>query len=472
MTTGHRTALWRLDATSLAAMIAAREITATQVLVSHLDRITEVDPVVGAMTSVHTETALDAAEAADRHTGHRGPLHGVPFTVKNNLDVAGSPTTWGVAAFADAVAPVDAPIVAALRRAGAIPIGRTNMPDFATRWHTDNDVTGPTFNPWDASRSPGGSSGGDAVAVATGMAPLGLGTDFGGSLRVPAAFCGVTSLRTTPGRVAVASSLPGPPPSPTLQMFAAPGPVARSVGDLSLVFDAVIGGDPRDPAWVPVRDPDVAPTGALPAVAVTYDGGADRVAPQVRDAVLSAADALDRAGYPVTELAPPQLAEVATAYGRLVSTEVVVQRLELMRTVGSAGLNAFIDAALALFPPLDLAGYMGALGDRLTLRAAWSHFLADYPIVLGPVSAAPPWPVGYDIGGAANVATMYSAQRLTIAANYLALPAVTLPAGQTAEGLPLGVQLITAPFAERRGLAAATVLEHAFRIQTPVDPRR
>ncbi|MEU0501831.1 amidase [Nocardia sp. NPDC005998] len=466
MTTGQATALWTRDAVSLAAMIAAGEVTATEVVSAHLARIAEIDPSVTAITSVLAESALAAAARADRQAEPIGPLHGVPFTVKNNLDVADSPTTWGVAAFANAVAPSDAPAVAALRRAGAIVIGRTNMPDFATRWHTDNDAAGPTINPWDASRSPGGSSGGDAAAVATGMTPLGLGTDFGGSLRVPAAFCGVTSLRTTPGRVAVASSLPGPAPAPTNQMFAAPGPVARSVRDLSAAFAVMIDGDVRDPAWIPARDLDD-PTGT-PAVAVCADGSVD---PQVRAAVRRAADALARAGHPITEVAAPRLDETATAYGRLVSTEVVTQRRDLMRRVGSPGLNAFIDTALELFPPLDLAGYMSGLGERLTLRAAWSRFLADHPIVLGPVSAALPWPVGYDLGGTANVAQMYAAQQLTIAANYLGLPAVTLPAALSAEGLPIGVQLITAPFAEHRGLSAAARIEAAFRLETPISPR-
>ncbi|AYF74791.1 indole acetimide hydrolase [Nocardia yunnanensis] len=468
MTTSEKTAVWTQDAHTLAGLIADRRLTAVEAVSAHLQRIAEIDPAVNATTSVLAETALAAAAALDRDDGPRGPLAGVPFTVKNNLDVAGSPTTWGVAAMAEAVAAQDAPAVAALRRAGAIPLARTNMPDFATRWHTDNDAAGPTVNPWDASRSPGGSSGGDAVAVATGMTPLGLGTDFGGSLRVPAACCGVASLRTTPGRVAVASSLPGPAPAPTNQLFASPGPLARSVRDLALVFELLRGGDPRDPAWIPVPDfADAVP----PVVAVSFDGGASEVDPEVRAAIGRAADALADAGYRVSEQALPRLSEATTAYGRLVSTEVVVQRREIMRQVGSAGLNAFLDAALELFPPLDLSGYLAALGERLPVRAAWSRFLADTPIVLGPVSAQLPWPVGHDLGGAAAVATMYDAQRLTVAANYLGLPAVTVPAAVSRTGLPIGVQLIAGPFAEHRALAAASHIEAAFRPATPIDPR-
>ncbi|MBU3067007.1 hypothetical protein KO481_36495 [Nocardia sp. NEAU-G5] len=464
MITGRDSALWTRDAVSLAALIAEGTVTAAQVVEAHLERIEQVDSEIGALTTVFAEMARAEAAAADRRVP-TGPLHGVPVTVKNNLDVAGSPTTWGVAALGQAVATADAPAVAALRRAGAIVIGRTNMPDFATRWHTDSDEAGPTVNPWYPTRSPGGSSGGDAVAVAAGMTPLGLGTDFGGSLRIPAAFCGVASLRTTPGRVAVASSLPGAAPAPTHQLFAAPGPLARSVRDLTTAFE-VLGdsADPRDPGWIPVRD---ATDTTLPAVAVALG---DDIDPQVRAALLACAEVLESAGYPVAELDPPQLGEVAADYGRLVSTEVVVQRREAMRRVGSAGLNTFMDAAIALFPPLDLAGYMTALGERLTRRAAWSRFLAEHPIVLGPVSDELPWPIDYDLGGTAQVATMYAAHRLTIAANYLALPAVTVPAGVSAEGLPIGVQLITAPFAERRALTAAAHIEAAFPMPTPISP--
>ncbi|MFF0634523.1 amidase family protein [Nocardia sp. NPDC004151] len=464
MNSGGHNALWTRDAVSLAALIAAGAVTAAQVVEAHLERIARVDSEISALTTVFAETARAEAAAADRGAP-TGPLHGVPVTVKNNLDVAGSPTTWGVAGFGQAIATADAPAVAALRRAGAIVIGRTNMPDFATRWHTDNDAAGQTVNPWYPTRSPGGSSGGDAAAVATGMTPLGLGTDFGGSLRVPAAFCGVASLRTTPGRVAVASSLPGPAPAPTNQLFAAPGPLARTVRDLSIVFEVLRdSADSRDPGWLPVPD---APDATPPAVAVTLG---DDIDPQVRAAVLGCADALERAGYPVAELDPPHLGDVAADYGRLVSTEVVVQRRDAMRRFGSAGLNTFVDAAINLFPPLDLAGYMTALGERLTHRAAWSQFLAEHPIVLGPVSTELPWPADYDLGGTAQVATMYAAHRLTIAANYLALPAATVPAGVSVEGLPIGVQLITAPFAERRALRAAAHIEAAFPMPTPISP--
>jgi amidase len=300
------------------------------------------------------------------------------------------------------------------------------------------------------------------------MTPLGLGGDYGGSLRIPASYCGISSLRPTPGRIPLATSLPGPAPTLTVQLFTSPGPLARSVRDLTLMYDGMLGGDPRDPGWTP------APDGADPAlhpVAVTTSGADADVHPEVRDAVRRAADALADAGHPVVEVEPPLIGEVSDAYARLLVTEVMTLQHEGIRALGSADAITFIETLPELFAPLDLAGYASALAERLTLRRQWSAFLAQYPIVLGPVSAQLPWPVGHDLGGADNVRAIFSGHRLTVCANYLALPAVTVPAGRSASGLPIGVQLITAPFTERRALAAAGRVEARLGHHTPIDPR-
>src|SRR5579859_6673750 len=196
--------LWRRGAVELAAMIRDREVSSREVVQAHLDRIEMVNPHLNAIVRLLPDQALAAADAADRAVadGSRlGPLHGVPFTVKENIDLAGTPTTQAVPALAEAVAPVDAPHVERLRAAGAIPLGRTNLPDFGMRVHTDSALHGLTRNPWDATRTAGGSSGGEAAALAAGMSPLGLGNDIGGSLRNPANACGIASIRPTLGRV-------------------------------------------------------------------------------------------------------------------------------------------------------------------------------------------------------------------------------------------------------------------------------
>jgi amidase len=460
-----------MDATALAASIRDGVLTSAGVVQACLDRIGEVNGKLGAVTVTFAEQARREAVEADARQAsgaELGPLHGIPVTVKELYDVAGSPTTLGVAAFAGAIAPQDAPSVSALRRAGAIVLGRTNMPDFATRWHTDNDLRGPTINPWDRGRSPGGSSGGDAVAVAAGMVPIGLGGDYGGSLRVPANACGVAALRPTPGRVPRASSLPGPSPSMTIQLFAADGPLARSVRDLSLAFDVLRARDDRDPNWIPAAESsDQRPS----AVAVTADPCGEGVDPEVRDALRRSADALAEAGYPVAEAEPPCIGEARDAFRDLVATEISVLTLDLVRQLASPGLLAFLDAYLQNATVLDHAGYARALADRLALCTAWSRFLEDHPIVLGPVSTELPWPAGFDLGGPDHVRRMFSAYRLTVAVNLLGLPAVAIPTGLSRQGLPLGAQIITRRFAERRALDAAGTIEARLGTLAPIDPK-
>src|SRR3954447_7052890 len=204
--------LWEQSAGELARAIASREVSSVEVVHAHLDRIEAVNSKVNAITRVLADEALQAAKEADRAVAEGGPLgalHGVPFTVKENIDVAGTATTQGLPAFADAIASVDAPAVARLRAVGAIPIARTNMPDMGLRVHTEAFLHGVTRNPFDGERTAGGSSGGEAVALATGMSPLGLGNDIGGSLRNPAYCCGIASLKPSSHRVPEAVAPPG-----------------------------------------------------------------------------------------------------------------------------------------------------------------------------------------------------------------------------------------------------------------------
>jgi amidase len=195
--------IWQLSATELAHRIARRDLSSAEVVDAHLSRIDAVNPALNAVVRVLADEARAGAALADRQlaAGEKvGPLHGVPFTVKENIDMAGLPTTWGVPALAQAVAPADAPVVERMRAAGAIPIGRTNLPDMALRLHTVSSLHGLTRNPWHPGRTAGGSSGGEAAALASGMSPIGLGNDIGGSLRNPANACGIASIRPSAGR--------------------------------------------------------------------------------------------------------------------------------------------------------------------------------------------------------------------------------------------------------------------------------
>ena len=261
---------WRSSAVEMAAMIRDRKVSSREVVQAHLERVEAVNPYLNAIVRLLPDQALAAAEAAGRAVadGTRlGPLHGVPVTVKENIDLAGTPTTQGVPALAEAVAPVDAPQVERLRAAGAIPFGRTNLPDFALRAHTDSALHGLTRNPWNPQRTPGGSSGGEAAALATGMSPLGLGNDLGGSLRNPAHCCGVASIKPSTGAVPRATVIPPEVWNISFQLMAVEGVMARRIADVRAGFTAIAGQHPRDPLSVPAVFTGLAP-GERPAVAV------------------------------------------------------------------------------------------------------------------------------------------------------------------------------------------------------------
>ncbi|MHB8578028.1 MAG: amidase [Dehalococcoidia bacterium] len=464
--------LWRLGATELAAMARAREVSVREIVQAHLDRIAAVNPRVNAVTVVLAESALAAADAADQAFaagGPVGPLYGVPMTVKENIDLAGSATSHGVARFAEAAPRVDAPFVAKLRAAGAIPIGRTNLPDFAMRAHTENDLRGATKNPWDSARTPAGSSGGDAAALATGMTPLGIGNDIGGSLRNPSHACGTSALKPGLGRIATHYSLAHQDGFLGTQLFAVQGPMARRVGDLRLAFAVMCGADPRDPWSAPASLRAEQPEQPL-RVAVVTDPAGQGVHPDVAAGVQRAAAALRAAGYATEATEPPAVADAARLWARIVLTEMQLGMWPIMQRFASAGAVRFIEYWAEAAPAFDLAGYAAAWAQRNALGREWALFQVRYPLILGPVQTIPPFLVGYDIAGPDEAAAVLRSFRLTSVANLLGLPAAALPAG-VANGLPQGVQLIGPRFGEDLCLDAAQAIEDRLGIITPIEPR-
>jgi len=468
--------IWRLGAVSLADRIARREISAREAVESILARIEAVNETVNATPRVYPEAALAMAAAADRRLARGEPLgllHGVPFTVKENIDVAGWPTTLGVPALAHDIADSDAPIVAQMKAAGAIPVASTNLPDFGLRWHTDSSLHGATRNPWDAGRVPGGSSGGSAAALATGMGPLSLGNDVGGSLRYPAQCCGVCSLRPSLGRVARAaprrSGTSGVPEMPiTFQLFLVEGPMAREVADVRRALEVVAGPDPRDPWWVP------APLwgSELPTptrVAVMFDPDGLGVDPQVADGVRAAVDALAQAGYLVEEVEPPHMVEASELWRRLMFTDTRNHLLPMLREVVSTDALRSLELNDPFIPSLDLAGYSRALADRTRLLRDWTQFMERYPLMIGPVSTARPFAVGDDVARTERSREIMDSQRLIVAISLLGLPAAVVPVG-VCEGLPQAVQIIGRPFREDLCLDAAEAIELAVGRITPIDP--
>ena len=454
----------------LARLIATGEVTSAEVIEAHLARIADVNPDVNAVTVTLADEARAAAAAVDRSVAAGrplGPLAGVPFTVKENIDVAGSATTWGVAALAGQIASSDAPMVARLREAGAIPLARTNLPDFAFRWHTESGRAGHTCNPWDPARTPGGSSGGEAVALATGMTPLGFGNDFGGSLRVPSQMCGTTALRPSRGRVAE-GAVTEPAVHPiSIQMTMSAGPMARRVADLRLALGIISAPDARDPRWVPAPLQGPAVDGPV-RVAVVRDPLGAGIDPHVRAGVDRAADWLADTGYEVVDAEPPQIAEATAAWVEAMYADVGTI-WPGMAPIAGTGVLEFIDACLGqgVFKPVDQAAQLGAWVAVYQLGVAWGRFLEDHPVVLSPVCCERPWLVGEDITRVGEIAT---AMRMVVPVNILGLPSCAVPVGAD-EGLPQGVQLIGARFREDLLLDAAQAIEDRAPVLTPIQPR-
>jgi amidase len=464
------TQLWQLSAGQLAETIRTRRASSREVVEAHLARIDAVNQHLNAITSVLMDRALAEAGEADRRlaAGDRaGPLHGVPFTIKENIDLAGSATTHGVSALAGAVASVDAPAVAHLRGAGAIPVGRTNLPDFGLRWHTDSDMHGATVNPWASSRTPGGSSGGEAVALATGMTPLGVGNDLAGSLRWPAQCNGICSIKPTTGRVPRASCTEPLDPPLSLQLMAVNGPMARRVSDLRVALEAMILPSPRDPSHIPLPLSGPPPPTPIRVAVVTDPAGAG-VSPDVAAGVRRAAEALAAAGYDVDEIEPPEIALAAATFRQVLMPDVRVT-WPLSAPLASADANRSMELFMELAPEIDRATYARAFMTRRALARAWSKFQAERPLIVAPVSTQPPFELGADLT-LEGAAAIQHALRLVVAVNLLGLPAVAVPAG-VGGGLPQAVQIIGPAFREDLCLDAAEVVEEAAGLEMPVDPR-
>jgi len=462
-------ALTHLPAVEIARLVAKGQISCTEVVEAHLARIEGLNKELNAVTVVLDGPAQAEAAALDARIAARepvGPLTGVPFSVKENIDVAGLPTTWGVPALAKAVPPQDAPAVERMRAAGAILVARTNLPDMALRVHTDSSLHGLTRNPWNPNRTAGGSSGGEAVALATGMSAIGLGTDLGGSLRNPATCCGVASIRPTIGRVAQAGTFPSEDPLLYSQLMSVHGPLGRRVSDVRAALAVIAGAPPRDP-WsvtVPLDAPEHPVRVAL--VAEPPGGSTD---PVVAGAARAAAGALADAGYVIEEVVPPRYEEAVLTWARFVVTDVASVLPRVRGIMGPAGL-AFLDAVVAQYPPLDAAGFSAVMATRLSIARAWSLFFADYPLVLSPTWTQLPFENGADEtpDGALAALELF---RPVLPANLMGLPSVCVPAAfDTTTGLPIGVLLTGARYTEALCLEAAAVIERQSGVTTPIDP--
>jgi amidase len=470
-TTSTVTDLWRMSATELAEAIRSRQASSQEVVEAHLRRIEAVNPAVNAVTAVLGEQAVEAAKAADRVVAGGGDLprlHGVPFTVKENIDVAGTPTTLGLKALAGAYPRQDAPAVERLKAAGAIPIGRTNLATFTVRWHCDSELYGATMNPWDRSRTPGASSGGDAAALATGMTALGIGSDGLGSLRWPAQCCGVSTLKPTLGRIPDATTAGPDLAAIGIQLTAVVGPMARRVVDLHAAFEVMAGPTWRDPWTVPA--PLRGPEPAKPVrVALVVDPAGQGTAEQVQEGLRKAARALADAGYLVDEIEPPSIDEAAKALLVMLSTPGMRAVWQTFSPMLPADTQRFMSAFFEVAGDPDAVTAAQSFVTRHCLLRAWGEFQQTYPLIAAPIFTDVPFEAGTDLADG-RVAETIRGMRMAMAVNALGLPAVALPVG-TGNGLPQSVQVIGPRYREDLCLDAAAAVEDRLGIITPIDPR-
>jgi aspartyl-tRNA(Asn)/glutamyl-tRNA(Gln) amidotransferase subunit A len=440
---------WALTAAELSAAYATGAVTPEDALQSVLNRIEAVNPELNAVVTLDLSGARAAATAAGarwRAGQPLGPLDGIPLTVKDNLFVCGLRATWGSALFADFIAPQDDLPVARLRAAGAVIVGKTNTPELSLSGYTDNLVFGSTGNPWAPALSPGGSSGGPVAAVASGMAPLALATDAGGSIRRPAGHAGVAGLKPGLGRVPRRFGFP--PLAHDLQVI---GPIARCVADLRAMFTIM----------APQRQSAERPRRALRIGSFAAIGDAP-VEPAVTTAFLASCDLLRAQGHDVTPIAPLWDADaVNTLFGLL--TAAGVARVMASIPDWESRVTASIAELARKGMTLSATDYLRALDGLAVFRAAMLDAIADWDVIATPSSPALPWPrtSPYPSSIAGQTALPRTAATFSTAINLAGLPAIVVPAPVPSDSLPVGLQLIGAIDAEDMLLDLAEQFERA-----------
>ena len=463
------TEIWKLPATELAALIRSRKLSAREAALAGLARLDAVNPKLNAVVDHRPEEVLAAADAVDAIIaggGDAGALGGVPVTVKVNTDQTGFATTNGLRLQKDLIATSDSPVVSNLKRAGAVILGRTNTPALSLRWFTSNMLHGTTRNPRDSGLTPGGSSGGAAAAVASGIGHLAHGTDIGGSIRYPAYACGVHGLRPSLGRVP-AWNASGAERSIGAQLMAVSGPIGRTIADLRLGLEVLSGADPRDPWFAPA--PAIgAPVSRRVALCLRPNGMA--VAPEVIAALQDAGRRLEAAGYEVEEVADtPSFREATDLQIKLWLGDGYAGFAELVAREADPGAMAiaetFREMATAL--PADIVGQ--TLIRRATLTRIFQQFLDQYPLLLLPVSGTLPFADQADMGGKEAMAAVWEAQLTQTGLPLMSLPGLVVSTGMVGTA-PVGVQLVAQRYREDLLLDAGAAIEAGGAPPSPIDP--
>ncbi|MBZ5627262.1 MAG: amidase [Acidobacteriia bacterium] len=460
-----------MSAAAMARMVRTKKVSPVELVSAHLKRIDQSQPRLNAFVTVDGDRATQQAakaEAALMRGAELPPLFGVPISVKSSIDVAGLKCEAGSRLRAGHVAETDAPLVARLKRAGAIVLGNSNTPELLMAYETDNVLAGRTCNPWDLQRTPGGSSGGESAAIAAGCAAAGVGSDGGGSIRVPAHFTGICGLKPTPGRIPGTQHFPacvGP-----FAFLGVVGPLARTVADLRLMLSVMSGYDLGDP-----MSANFAPAAADRSnvrhlrIGCLTDEAMGTISEETRAAVHSAAGALQRAGLAVETVRPEGLEEAGELW-RVFFCQAGAMLVRRVAAGREAELSPMLARFLATFPaepPMSGERLLTALINRDLLRARFLQQMETWPVLLSPVSTGPAFRHGEGGWTEGDPANYLVTMRFTQWFNLLGLPAAVVPVTKSPEGLPIGVQVIGRPYEEEVVLEVASRIEEAFGWRAP-----
>lgn len=453
-------ALWKLSACALADLIQKQEVSSVDAVGSAISRMADKNPQMNAVVNDLSETAMAEAVELDQamaRSGPVGPLHGVPITIKENVDQTGLPTPNGVTAFKDMIAPADSPVVNNLKKAGAVIIGRTNTPEFSFRGTTTNELHGRTFNPWNDWASPGGSSGGAASAVMSGMGALAHGNDIGGSLRYPATATGAATVKPGLGRVPAYNPSAPAERGMLAQVMSTQGAIAREVADVRLAMKSLVAYDAHDPWMVPMPFDGPAHDGPI-KVAFTRNPHEHDMHPAIDAALTAAHAALVDAGYELHEVEPPSVSEIALEGGRCLFGESMALILNDVRKYGGAEINKVFDGYFDYFQPYEGEDLLRGFARRSHYIREWTLFLQQYPLVLTPFLLSPTFSWNRDTEGPEGVKEVVGSAIYSISMNYMGLPAGNVPANYN-DGLPVGVQIVGQRFREDMILNACEAIE-------------
>ncbi|AEV37312.1 Amidase signature enzyme [Pseudovibrio sp. FO-BEG1] len=447
--------IFKLTATEVAAAIRNRQISSSEVIDQHLARIDE-KAHLNAVTTRYDDKARKAAELADQAVergDELGPLHGVPVTIKENVDQEGASTNNGVKAFAGLIAKQDAPLVERLKRAGAIPIGRTNTPEMSWRFHTENVLFGQTLNPWNPALTPGGSSGGASSSLAAGIGYIAHGSDLSGSIRLPAFCCGVLGLRPSHGRIPFYNATSPAERPMTIQLSSAQGPLARSVDDLKLAYDVMRGYSDLDTWSLPDMDEDKSYPNT---VALITPPDAD---PKINEVLKQAGEVLAQRGYKVESTSIDFIQEAFDRYSSLLITEVALQKETIIDKFASEQLRTVFEYYTQLSPPMDYHSYARALASRSHYHRLIDQFQRKYPVIIAPVCTKNAFEAGADVKSVESLEEIIKTTTYLGSMNFLDLPSMSIPSKEKHEGVPIGIQLIGPRYGEEHLFKTAKVLE-------------